>query len=54
MSLEDQLVTAARNGQLDVVKHLVEQGANLHAWDEYALRVFLVLNTSLRKRLEPS
>ena len=37
MSLEQELIGAAMDGHLDVVKSLVEQGANLHAENEEAL-----------------
>jgi ankyrin repeat protein len=37
MALEKELGIAARNGRLDLVKNLIEQGADLHARDEYAL-----------------
>ena len=28
---------SAKNGHLDIVKYLVENGANIHAQDDYAL-----------------
>ena len=32
------LIEASRSGDLERVKELVEQGANIHAWNDLALR----------------
>jgi ankyrin repeat protein len=32
------LLTASRNGHVEVIKELLAHGANVHAWDDYALR----------------
>ena len=36
--LNVMLYWAAGNGQLDIIKCLVENGADIHAWEDYALR----------------
>lgn len=36
--LDNDLIEAAKNGHLEVVKYLVENGANIHADDDCALR----------------
>ena len=38
MSLNQQLIDAATNGQLDLIKNLIEQGVDLHVESEAALR----------------
>lgn len=36
--MNDKLIKAAKNGDLNQVKTLVSQGADIHARDDYALR----------------
>ena len=35
---DDALRQASRNGHLEIVKYLIENGANIHAENDYALR----------------
>ena len=37
--LNKQLIHAATNGNLKIIKYLVEQGADIHADNDYALRL---------------
>ena len=39
MTLNEQLITAAETGDLPAVKQAVQQGADIHANNDYALRV---------------
>jgi ankyrin repeat protein len=39
MSLEQRLIYACENGDLDKVKQLIKQGVDIHAGDDYALRL---------------
>jgi len=36
--LNEQLRYASNNGQLELVKSLIKQGADVHAWSDWALR----------------
>jgi ankyrin repeat protein len=45
--LDRQLMDASTNGQLDLVKQLIEQGADIHARNDWALRA-----ASIRGHLE--
>ena len=38
MSIDADLIDACRNGDLREVKTLLKRGANIHAWDDLALR----------------
>ena len=38
MDKKSMLYKACRLGHLEIVKHLVSKGANIHAYDNYALR----------------
>ena len=38
INLNQQLIKASENGDLDNIKYLVENGANIHAQDDYVLR----------------
>jgi ankyrin repeat protein len=38
-SLDQQLITASENGRLDLVKKLIGKGVDIHAENEYALRL---------------